>query len=123
MKTYAWIAMLLCVGLMLAGCGSKEPPAPAPSPDVPDVELPDEPSPPPAAPSFEDDLDEPPMTPIEPATGPDLGAPAEPAPAEPAMDEPATDDSAATEGGSPGVTRAFGAALLKGITDGATGNP
>lgn len=125
MKTFAWIAVLLCTVSLLVGCSSEEPPAPVPSPDVPTVELPDEPSPvsPPAAPAFEDELDQPPMTPAEPPVGPELGDPVEPVPDEPVSDEPAGDESAATENDRPGVTRAFGAALLKGITEGATGNP
>ncbi len=120
MKTFTPIALLLCAALMLAGCGSEPPPAPVPSPDVPAIELPDEPSPiaPPDAPAFDDDPGEPPVEPLEPAAGPGLDLPGEPAPEEPAMD-----DSAATDGEKPGVTRALGAALLKGVTEGAAGSP
>lgn len=120
MKTYAPIAVLLCMALMLAGCGSEPPPAPVSSPDVPAVEIPDEPTPmpPPDAPAFEEDPGEPPAEPLEPAAGPGLDLPAEPA-----AEEPAMDDSAATDDGKPGVTRALGAALLKGVTEGAAGSP
>lgn len=135
MKMYASLALLLCAALLLSGCGSPEPAAPAPatdpSPDAPHVELPDEPAPPPPGPAFEDfndDPDDAPMTlpgpspddsddPFGPgAVGPTLDPPAGVEP-----DMPDVDDSAADET-PPGVTGAFGAALWKGITQGAAGN-
>ncbi len=130
MKTYIPMVGLVCAALMLAGCGSQEPMAPAPvaSPDLPTVELPGEasPAPPPAAPAFEDDLDEETMSPREAAIGPELDGPGElfaPPIDESAGAEPGMRDSAATDGESPGVTRAVGEALLKGITEGVTGRP
>ncbi len=117
--------VLMCAALALVGCGAPEPPAPAPvtMPDVPAVDLPDEasPGPPLTQPAFDDELGDLPMTPPKPAWD------ARPTDAdeavEPNMQAPPTDDSAAADGKSPGMARALGAALLKGITQGAGGNP
>ncbi len=122
MRNAAWLSMLLGAVVLLAGCGSPEPepPAPVPAPDLPAIDLPDQPTSPP--PAFNDmPADEPPA-PYEPALGPELGDPAERF--EPMIDEaenaqPDWDESAGERAERPGVTRAFGEALLKGFTRGA----
>ncbi len=120
MKTSIRLAVLLYVAVLLAGCGSSEPPPskPAASPTTPEVERPDSPSTPHAnAAAVEHEPDQQPTTPQASAGRLESDPPDDPTEpvAEPAVEEPATHDAASTQD-APAVMRAIGSALRTGFT-------